>query len=97
MDKQDVARIPEALRDPSILRIFTEVARQEQQRGWALLFPANVSEMTHINALVECGLITIDSDGRRFDIGGRAKSVEVICQLTEPGKLASSTLAHRNT
>jgi hypothetical protein len=95
MDNQDVARIPEALSDPSILRIFTEVARQEQQRGWALLFPANVSEMTHIEKLVECGLITVDGDVRRFDIGGRSKSAEVICQLTEPGKVASSTIAGR--
>jgi len=85
--------IPQELSDPDILELFNEIARQVGQRGWALVFPANISEMGILNRLVTCGLITTDSGIRQFDVSGQAKSAEVICELTDTGKVVCSALA----
>lgn len=92
-DEKESKTVPTELSNPDILRLFREVARQDRERGWALLFPANVSEMANINTLVECGLVTVDSGIRQFDLSGKAKSAEVICELTSAGKTACSALS----
>lgn len=92
-EKKMLGTLPKELSDPHTLKLFSEVAKQDRERGWALLFPADISEMGILNKLVGCGLISVDSGVRQFDLFGRAKSAEVICQLTETGKLACSALA----
>jgi hypothetical protein len=92
-DEKESKTVPKALSNPDILKLFREVAMQGRERGWALIFPANMSEMASINTLVECGLITVDSGIRQFDLSGKAKSAEVICELTAAGKTACSALS----
>jgi hypothetical protein len=88
-NEQVSGMIPEELKEPSSLKLFNEVVRQHRKRGWALLFPADLDEMGTLNRLAQCGLIVIESDGQRFDLSGRAKSAEVICQLTHIGSFAA--------
>jgi hypothetical protein len=93
VDNRSVSRrLPEELSDPSILQLFQEVAGQNRRRGWALLLPVDLVEMGRIHRLVDSGLIVLDSAVHRFDLSGRAKSAEVVCQLTEAGKLAATAV-----
>jgi hypothetical protein len=76
-------------------RVFDTVTKQDRTRGWALLLPAEMWEMTTINGLVDSGLIALEPGVHRFDHLGRAKSAEVVCHLTDVGKLAAALLASK--